>query len=49
MKHVLMNMVEYFENEMKKGKDHSNILEKASKAISETGYVAENYMNQLAP
>ena len=48
-KRVLMNVVEYFENEAKKSKGHSNVLERTSKATGKTGYIAENYMNWLAP
>ena len=34
MKHLLMNVMEYFEKEMKKSKGHPNVLERASKATS---------------
>ena len=44
-----MNMVEYSENEAKKSKGHSNILERTSKATGKTCCIAENYMNWLAP
>ena len=31
-KHILMNMVEYFENEAKKSKGRPNIIEKSNKS-----------------
>ena len=35
-KHLLMNVVEYFEKEAKKSKGHPNVLERASKATGKT-------------
>ena len=36
MKHLLMNVAEYFEKEAKKSKGHPNVLERVSKATSKT-------------
>ena len=36
-KRILMNVVEYFENEAKKSKSYSNIIDKIRKATSKTG------------
>ena len=36
IKHVLMNVVEYFKKEVKKGKGYPNILERVSKATGKT-------------
>ena len=35
-KHLLMNVVEYFEKEAKKSKGHPNVFEKVSKATGKT-------------
>ena len=38
-KHILMNVVKYFENEAKKSKSHPTIIDKITKATGKTGCV----------
>ena len=38
-KRILMNVVEYFENEVKKSKSHPNVVDKITKATGKTGCV----------
>ena len=42
-KRILMNVVEYFENEVKKSKSRPNIIDKITKATGKTGCVMKNY------
>ena len=50
-KHLLVNVVKYFEKEAKKkSKGHPNVLERVSKATSKTVvYIKENLSNDIWP
>ena len=48
LKHIVMNVVEYFKNEAKKSKGHSNVVERAHRAIGKAWYIVELYFNWLA-
>lgn len=46
-KHILMKVMEYFENEAKKSKGRPNVIEKVIKATGKTGRVMKLFMNWL--